>query len=124
MIPETAGTADPVIRYDFWNEEHATHTENGYLLLLLVLILLFDACLVAAIFAVPPPDVYLVPGAQRIGHSRLHWAADTPTVVHGEIAEEVHVIEHESVLDLLEIDRGSEQDHPAAPPAPVGRTQP
>jgi hypothetical protein len=70
-------------RYDFYADMYATHSEIGYLLWLVLMLLLSDGALALALAWWPQSDVYLVPGISGYAQVPVIWGATVPHAVPG-----------------------------------------
>lgn len=76
-------------KYDYWDEMLATHRENGYLVILAVMLVVLNVCLVTVHFFWPQEDVYFLPGVEEMGRAGIAWSAPIPeraTAVFTDIA--------------------------------------
>jgi hypothetical protein len=64
--------------YDFYKDMLETHSEIGYLLVVLVAMALFNVALGVTIAVYPTQDVYLVPGIDACGEVEVAWGAKPP----------------------------------------------
>ncbi len=58
-----------------------THSEIGYLLVILVALIVYCGVVFIAIVRFPVDDVYLVPGVEACGVADIAWGANPPTPV-------------------------------------------
>jgi hypothetical protein len=61
-------------RFNYYDDLATVHVENGYLIFLLLLILVYDGFLLAFGLFQPPMDNYLVPGVKGVQEVKVHWS--------------------------------------------------
>ncbi len=71
-------------RYDFYADMLETHTEIGYLLVIAISLLAFNAAISAVLWRWPGDDVYLVPGVEGGGMANVTWGAAPPPIREAE----------------------------------------
>jgi hypothetical protein len=106
--------------YDFYADMLQTHSEIGYLLVVLVALLLYNAVVGIAICRFPVDDVYLVPGVEACGVAHIAWDANAPTLIEPSAIQSTPVRADLGAVDFAQDGGEAEGEaaaHDAAPAA-------
>lgn len=60
-------------RYVWYDDMKVVHIENGYIAFLLILLMFYNIGVVVALFIVPGPEAYFVPGLKSAQEVRVIW---------------------------------------------------